>query len=262
MSAEKKDRALQVLNGINNNPGQALLIHYSRQGLNDNELGTATPRIIAIMIKSLDSKTICCFAIHHEAEKAKVIRENIVDYYDFLEERLIRGFNTFVKEHSGYKWLHWDMNDVHFGFEAIEHRYKVLIDEDGKDFSTVPFQNRINVNELLKDIYSSNYEKEPLLENLMKTNNKGNYKEGFLTLPEEALAFRQLDFPKILESLRCKVNFLLDVVKKSIAQTLKIGKRNFTNKLRAFITHPITATVSVILTLLSIILKLIGVFGK
>lgn len=261
MSNDKKNRAIKVLEDIKNNPSQALLIHYSRQALNDNDQGIATPRIIAIMVKSLDGATFT-FAINHEAEKAKVIRENIADYYDLLEERLIRRFNSFVKNHRGHKWLHWDMNDVHFSFEAIEHRYRVLIDERGAEFNEVPIQNRINLNDLLKDIYSSNYEKSPQLDNLMKTNNKGQYIDGFLTLTDEALAFKQLDFPKILESLRCKVNFLLEVISKAISKSLKIGKRNATNKLRAFITHPVTATVSLVLTLLSIILKLLGVFGK
>ncbi|MEI9909662.1 MAG: hypothetical protein WDO71_08275 [Bacteroidota bacterium] len=262
MSAEKKDKAIRILGEIKNNPSQALLIHYSRQNLNDNDQGISTPRIIAIMVKSIDGTTTYTFAINHEAEKAKVIPENITDYYDLLEERLLRGFNTFVKNHTGHKWLHWDMNDVHFSFEAIEHRYKVLIDQDGKDYIEVPFQNRINLNGLMKDIYSSNYEKDPQLDNLMKTNNKGRYKDGFLTLPDEALAFKQLDFPKILESLRCKINFLLDVIDKAVSKTLKVGKRNTTNRLRSFITHPITATISLVLTLLSIILKLFGAFGK
>lgn len=262
MSVNKKENAIKLLESFKLAPGNSLVIHYSRQDLNDNEKGMATPRIIAIMIKSLDGKTTDCFAIHHEAEKAKVILENITDYYDQLEERVIRGFNAFVKTHSGCKWLHWDMNDVHFGFDAIKHRYKVLIDEEGKGFEEVPFHNRININEIVKDIYGSNYEKDPQLDNLMRTNSKGHLKEDFLTLPEEAAAFKQLDFPKILESLRCKVNFLLDVINKTFASNLKVGKKNNINRLRAFITHPVTATISLLLTILSIIIKLMGVFGK
>ncbi len=262
MSDDSKNRELKVLQHLKENSSQVLFIHYSRQNLNDNDQGVATPRIIAIMIKSLDGATTYTFAINHEAEKAKVIRENIADYYDLLESRLLTGFNNFVKTKDGYKWLHWDMNDVHFGFEAIAHRYKVLIDENGKDFNEIPFQNRINLNDVLKKIYSSSYEKDPQLDNLMKTNNKGNFKDGFLTLSEEAIAFKQLDFPKILESLRCKVNFILDVVNKVISKNLKIGKNNTTNRLRAFITHPATATISMLLTLLSIILKIFGVFSK
>jgi hypothetical protein len=258
----KKDNAIQQLKILKDNPGEAMVIHYSRQNLNDNERGMATPRIIAIMVKSLDGITTNCFAIHHEAEKAKVILENIEDYYDLLEGRLLIGFNFFVKNNPGRKWVHWDMNDVHFSFEALEHRYKVLVDELGKDFIQIPYNDRINLNQLIKDIYSSNYENDPQLDNLMRTNNNGQLKDGFLTLPQEAQQFKQLGFPSILESLRYKVNFLLDVIEKAANNTLKVGKRNHINRLKAFITHPVTATISLFLSLASLVMKILGIIGK
>ncbi len=258
----KKDSAVRQLRSLLDNPEQAVVIHYSRQNLNDNERGMATPRIIAILIKSLDGVTTNCFAIHHEAEKARIILENIEDYYDLLEERLLVGFNSFVKQNPGRKWMHWDMNDVHFSFEAIEHRYKVLVEDSGDGYVQVPDIDRINLNQLIKAIYSSNYEKDPQLDNLMRTNNSGQLRDGFLTLPQEAQAFKQLGFPSILESLRSKVNFLLDVIEKAANNSLKVGKRNRMNRLRAFIIHPITATISLLLTLISLIVKIISVIGK
>ena len=262
MSNNKCVEAKKIFEGLNKNPSQALVIHYSRQNLMDNESGIATPRIIAIMIKSLDGKQNHCFAIHHEAEKADVILENITDYYDQLEERLLRSFNSFVKNNRDCKWIHWDMNDVHFGFEAIKHRYCVMVDEEGKDFQEIENHNRINLNTLLKDIYGTSYEKEPQLENLMKTNNDGVAKNGHLTLEEEAREFKNLGFPSILESLRCKVNFLLEVIDKAINNNLKVSSKYWVNKLKAFITHPVTATISILLTLLSVILKILGFFGN
>jgi len=258
----KKDNSVQLLRSLMENPGEALVIHYSRQNLNDNEQGMATPRIIAIMVKSMDGIVTNCFAIHHEAEKVRVIRESIADYYDLLESRLLISFNNFVKRNPGRKWIHWDMNDVHFSFEAIQHRYEVLVDESGEGFVQVPNKDRVNLNQLLKVIYSSNYEIEPQLDNLMRTNSGGNLKNYFLTLPEEAQAFKQLAFPAILESLRIKVNFLLEVVERAANETLKVGKRNRINRLKAFITHPLTATVSLFLTLASLVLKVLGLLGK
>lgn len=257
-----KDTAVQLLRSMIDNPTEALIIHYSRQNLNDNEQGMATPRIIAIMVKSLDGIITNCFAIHHEAEKARIIRESITDYYDLLEGKLLISFNNFVKDNIGRKWIHWDMNDVHFSFEAIKHRYEVLVDEKGEGFVDVPNKDRINLNQLIKSVYGANYENEPQLDNLMRTNNKGNLKSDFLSLPGEAQAFKQLAFPAILESLRIKVNFLLEVVEKVAAEILKVGKRNVINRLKAFITHPITATVSLFLTLASLVLKILGLLGK
>lgn len=260
MSSAKSVEARKIVEGLRNNPSQALVIHYSRQNLTDNESGIATPRIIAIMVKSIDGIQNDCFAIHHEAEKADIILENITDYYDQLEERLLRSFNAFVKQNRGCKWIHWDMNDVHFSFEAIKHRYHVMIAENEQDYQEIPSHNRINLNTLLKDIYGDNYEKEPHFENLMKTNNGGVCKNGYLTLEDEAKAFKNLEFPSILESLRCKVNFLLDVVDKTIKEKLKVSSRYFLNKIQTFITNPITATISLIISLLGVIVTLISLF--
>jgi len=256
MSNTKSVEAKKIVEGLKRNPSQALVIHYSRQDLMDNESGIKSPRIVAIMVKSVDGAQNECFAIHREAEKATLLPEDIPDRYDFLEERLLRSFNSFVNANRGCKWIHWDMNDVHFSFEAIKHRYYVLIAEKEQDFHEIPNHNRINLNSMLKNIYGDNYEKEPHFENLMKTNNDGVCKSGFLALEDEAKAFKNLEFPSILESLRCKVNFLLEIVDKTISDKLKVSKRYFVNKLRAFITHPITATISILLTLLSIILKI------
>jgi hypothetical protein len=260
MANSKKDAARKLLEGLQNGSSHAFVIHYSRQNLSDNEDGRATPRIVAIMMKSIDGRETHCFAIHHEAEKAKIISEEIENYYDMLEERLLKAFNAFVGQNRNCLWLHWDMNDVHFGFEAIKHRYMVLC-ESTDEFNDIPTHNRININELLKDIFGSKYEKEPRLENLMKTNNDGGVMDGFLNVSDEAKEFKKLGFPTILESLRCKVNFLLDVIDKAYNDTLKVSSKFWTNKLKAFITHPVTATTSLLLTLISIVLKLMGVFS-
>ena len=256
MASTQKKTAIATFELFLNNPSESLVIHYSRQDLEDNESGMATPRIIAIIVKSLDGKFNECFAIHHEAEKAKIVSDEITNYYDLLEERLIKSFVSFVKTHRNYNWLHWDMNDVHFSFEAIEHRYKVLIDENGKDFINVPLDKRFNINQLLQCIYGNNYENEPQLDNLIKSNNKGVLKNSYLTLNQEAMAFKDLNFSKILESLKCKVNFLLEIINRISNRQLCVSKRNFINRLGNFITHPVTATIACISTILGAILAI------
>ena len=57
MSILKSVEAKKVVEELRNNPSQALVIHYSRQDLMDNEMGVKTPRIVAIMIKSIDKNT-------------------------------------------------------------------------------------------------------------------------------------------------------------------------------------------------------------
>lgn len=261
MANSKREAAKKILEGLQAGTTPAFVIHYSRQDLSDNEGGRATPRIVAIMTKSIDGRETHCFAIHHEAEKAKIISEEIENYYDMLEERLLNSFNSFVGKNRNCIWLHWDMNDVHFGFEAIKHRYMVLC-VNQEAFNEIPTRSRVNINELLKNIFGGKYEREPRMENLMRTNNEGGLMNGFLTVSDEAKEFKELGFPAILESLRCKVNFLLDVLDKAYNDTLKVSSRFFSNKLKSFITHPITATTSLFLTLVSILLKIIGLLDE
>lgn len=222
-TTKRSEAAKKTIESLIDNPNQSFVIHYARQNLMDNESGVATPRIIAILVKSLDGNRNECFAIHHEAEKANIIRENIVDHYDFLEERLLRGFNAFVKNNRNCRWINWDMNGVHFSFEAIKHRYMVMISEAEQDFQEIAHQNRVNLNSLLKEIYGNNYVAEPVFESLMKCNNGGVCKRDFLTLEAEARAFTNLEFPAILESLICKVDFVSEVLGKTSDGSLEIA---------------------------------------
>lgn len=224
MSTEKKNQAEKIIQTVRNNPSRSMIIHYSRQNLNDNESGIATPRIVAILIKSLDGKESHCFSINHEAEKAKVALDNLADYYDQLEERLLRSFNSFVIDHNECSWLHWDMNEVHFGFEAIEHRYRVLAPNEGEDFKKIATTSRINISAIIKDIYGSDYASDSNLESLMKANYDGGVKDGHLSLEIEANSFKEHAFPKILESLTCKVNFLIEIIEKIHEQKLNLPK--------------------------------------
>ncbi len=248
------------LNDLVDNKDKILCIHCSRQNLTDNEDGRGTPRTIAIIIKSLDGQIVKIFAIHLEAEKAKIIWEEVENYYDFLEERMLSAFNKFVHNYREYFWLHWNMDGVHFGFEALKHRYCVLIDEDAQGFNEVPVEKRTNLNTLLKSIYNDNYEKEPMLQNLMKSNNNGHFKPGFLSIEEEALAFKSLDFPKILESIICKVDFLIYIINKASIRKLKVSNKRFLIKLEMFITNPIVAFITTIATIIGMILGFLAIF--
>ena len=73
----------------------------------------------------------------------------------------------------------------------------------------IPTQNRINLNSCLKEIYGSNYESIPQLDNLMKSNNDGQLKSDALPVQEEARLFKNSQFPEILQSLNAKQIFSL-----------------------------------------------------
>lgn len=245
---------------LKNTPEKVLCVHCSRQSLRDNEGGRGTPRITAIIIKSLDGRIQKTFAIHHEAEKVKVIWEEIENYYDQLEERMINSFNRFVSDYIECKWLHWNMDGVHQGFEAIEHRYCVLVNEDGKGLNKVPVEKRISLQKFLEEKYGQSFESEPKLQNLMKSNTDGVIKAGFLSLDEEARAFKELNFPKILESVRCKVDFLIEVFNRTVNNKLNVSNKNTLHKIETFITHPVVALMTAFCTVAGLVVAIYSLF--
>lgn len=249
--------AYDQLKSLSGDPRNVFTIHWARQSLNDNEGGRATPRIIAIMVRSLDESVTEIFAIHLEAERVGIVWEEIETYYDQLEEQMIRAFNDFINKYKSNIWVHWDSEDTHLGFEALKHRYRVLVDEQGMGYTEIPHNKRINLNSCLKRIYGRNYENHPQFENLCKSNNNGVLKSSFLTLQEEADCFRQLDFPIILESVKAKTDFLIEVVNKAVDKHLKVGNRNLMRKIGAFFTHPIMIAIAWIVGILGFILSIV-----
>ena len=232
------------LKNLFDNTQDVFVIHWSRQNLTDNEGGFSTPRIIGIIIRSLNGAITKTFAIHLEAEKAGLTSEDIDTYYDQLEEQVLKNFIVFTEQYSTNIWVHWDSDDPHVGFEAIDHRYRVLYNkgveegeqEEIQNTFKIPLQNRINLNSCLKEIYGLKYEKPPQLQNLIKSNNDGQLVNGILALEDEARAFNQSRYPQILQSLQKKADFLIDTLRKTVDKKLVVSNKNILYKIEKFYT--------------------------
>ena len=115
----------EKLNYLNNNQDLLHIIHYSCENLNDNNEGYS-PRITSIAVVHIASDTTHSFSIHLIAEQMGIERDKIIEKYNELEQVMLEDFNDFIKNHQNALWVHWNMNNINYGFEAIEHRYKVL----------------------------------------------------------------------------------------------------------------------------------------
>lgn len=108
------------------------------------------------------------------------------------------------------------MRNATYGFEHLEHRYKVL---GGTDASVVPVEQRINLNDMLKDRYGSGYAPHQYLPNLMDMN--GGRHRDFLSGAEEVTAFENSEFIKMHKSTLCKFGFFHFVIRKMQSGKLK-----------------------------------------
>ena len=125
MQFEKHKSAKQIFHDIDISNNKYLIIHYSCQSFYGREDGTS-PRITSIAVHNYTSGQTESFSIHMTAEKDRIDFIDIENKYNDLEKKMLKEFYTYVQEHKDYIWIHWNMRNSSYGFQAIEHRYSVL----------------------------------------------------------------------------------------------------------------------------------------
>lgn len=85
------------------------------------------PRITSIACRNVGSRKTRSFSIHQVSELPKFSGKDARDIYDEIEKKLLDQFFDYVRAHVAHAlWVHWNMRDINYGFQAIEHRYEVL----------------------------------------------------------------------------------------------------------------------------------------
>lgn len=233
------------LNYLNENYENIYCIHYSCQNLNDANEGYS-PRITSIAVLHIASNQMSSFSMHLIAEEKKIDRDHIVEKYDDIERIMLSRFFEFAKKRGkNALWLHWNMRNVNFGFETLEHRFRVLTN---KNPFHIEEEKRYNLSSLLSKKYGSNYAKDPKMISLMELN--GGRHRDFLTGEEEVTAFKANEFVKMHNSTMCKVNFFQIVFNKMLKNKLKTNTNRFRYKINQIYQNPLVQ-----------LLGIIGIFG-
>lgn len=249
----KRRKALDQLHAIGNRQEGTLIIHYSCESFYDRADGS-TPRITSIAVKNFVSGQTESFSIHKIAELTHLPLSQIVDHYDDLERQMLDEFFQFLAKNEWCTWVHWNMRDINYGFQAIEHRYRVLggepvrLDEDRK----------FDLARILGDIYGKHYIEHPRQESLARKN--GISMVAYLTGAEEAAAFEAREFVKLHQSTLRKVNVITSIFERTLQGNLETNARwyqiyGFHPKalLEIITEHWIWSLVVVIATILSIL---------
>ena len=213
----RQQNALKALDDLFTNAENAFVIHYSCESFHDRERGRS-PRITSIALRKLDSAQTTSFSIHQTAEVNGVPLDDIEGHYDDLERDMLSRFFSHLSGFQGMKYLHWNMRDANYGFQAIAHRYRVLC---GKDDSlhVVDDKYKIDLARLLQDIYGSNYIEHPRMEKLVRKN--GIAILDFLPGYEEAKAFEDRDFAALHLSTLRKVDVIANIALRAHDRKLK-----------------------------------------
>jgi hypothetical protein len=209
---------------VKKHPDRYYIIHYSSQSLFDAESGAFSPRITSIVVRHYATGQTVSFSTHTVAEYLRVGLEEIESRYDHIERELLTQFYDFARDRREKYWVHWNMRNVTFGFEHLEHRYRVL---SNKEPPSIPVEVRLNLNDILKDRYGSDYVGDPRMASLMELN--GARVQGFLSGKEEAEAFKAKDFIRMNTSTIAKVGFFSHVISSAIQGKLKTAGKGFIN---------------------------------
>ena len=183
------------------------VIHYSCESFYEIHEGRS-PRITSIALRKLDSAQTISFSIHKVAEIKGVPFSGISKHYDSLEREMLQDFYRHLRNYQQVKYLHWNMRDSNYGFQAIEHRFRVLGGNDDELY-IVDDKNKTDLARLLIDIYGLGYIGHPRLEKLLEKNDISRL--DFLTGAKEAEAFDNKEFVALHRSTLRKVDVMANI---------------------------------------------------
>ncbi|MBY0499286.1 MAG: hypothetical protein K2Q14_01475 [Gammaproteobacteria bacterium] len=212
-----KDRreTLRRIRELNDQKNTVLIIHYSCESFYDRPDGS-TPRITSIAIRNLASGQTESFSIHKIAELRKIPLMQISSHYDQLEKEMLDEFSEFLRLNIHCIWIHWNMRDINYGFQAIEHRHKIL---GGNYPQRLPEERKFDLARALISIYGIGYAGHPRLESIMKINKITD--KNFLIGKQEAVAFENGEFVKLHQSTLRKVDILANLFGRTVDGSLK-----------------------------------------
>lgn len=218
MQHDKHKKARAIFKEIDKTPENYLIIHYSCESFYDITDGH-TPRITSIAVYSYATAQTDSFSIHKTAEKNHTPIAEIEDRYDDLEKEMLDEYFEYIKAHQNFKWIHWNMRDINYGFKAIEHRYEVL----GGNPTTIADSNKIDLARLFIQCYGVNYIDHPRMEKLLSYNNIKA--KDYLKGADEAAAFSAKEYVKLHQSTLRKVDVFADLLNRAIQQNLKVKSK-------------------------------------
>lgn len=200
---------------LNQKKDQVILIHYSCESFYDSENGR-TPRITSIACRNFGNAQTRSFSIHQVSELPEYSSVDPWDNYDDIEKELLRQFFSYVREHVAHAhWVHWNMRDINYGFQAIEHRYKVL----GGDTVEIADERKYDLARLFVARYGERYSDHPRLESIMKLNKITD--KGFLSGKDEAYAFKDRKLLALHQSTLRKVDVISSLLESELLGRLK-----------------------------------------
>jgi hypothetical protein len=154
-----------------------------------------------------------------EPQRRGVSLNKISEHYDELEKQMLDEFYDYIRSHSGHLWIHWNMRNIHYGFQAIAHRYKVL----GGTPPEIHESQLVDLSRLLFAVYGPKYIGHPRLQKLVEKNRMSD--KDFLPGADEAVAFEGGEYVKLHFSTLRKVDIIATLARRTDDRSLKTDSK-------------------------------------
>ncbi|MCY3784711.1 MAG: hypothetical protein OXG79_13140 [Chloroflexi bacterium] len=214
---KRQKEARRVLDELFDRPDKVSVIHYSCESFYNRQDGSS-PRITSVAVRRLDYGHTASFSIHQTAEIRRIPFDRITDHYDDLEKEMLGRLSAYFDRSMEMTYLHWNMRDSNYGFQAIEHRFRVL-HEHGCEPHVVDDKSKVDLSRLLYDIYGADYIAHPRLAVLSHKNDIMPL--DFLPGAQEASAFEEKDFAALHMSTLRKVEVIAKIAVRAHDRNLK-----------------------------------------
>lgn len=216
----ERARGQEKIDELIKHRSKILVIHYSCESF-INVIGRS-PRITCIAVRIYDTNETKIFSLHVTGQIKQKDFNNISEAeFDHVEKDMLSDFFKFVKKYNTHKWVHWNMRNSSYGFEAIANRYRIL----GGHPSEIESQFKFDLPFILGNLYTFKYEKDEKpkkgkLLNLAIRNNISTREA--LQGADEADAFDNKDFLKLQMSTIRKVEMIDRILDHVILNKLKV----------------------------------------
>ena len=209
----------KILSDLLDKKDKVLIIHYSCESFITTH--GRTPRVTSICIRNLGTGQNKTFSIHLQAQFDGLDFNNLSDNdYDNIEKSLLSDFYAFTEKYKDYKWVHWNMRDANYGFEAIANRYRILKGEP----VYLADDRLIDFPRVLGKIFTFGFEKnKPSGRLLNLANRNGISTLNALTGKEEADAFESKEYLKLHISTLRKNDIIETIIDRVDKNEIKIN---------------------------------------
>lgn len=142
----------ELMNDIYSSKSNNYVVHYSCESFYDEETKEfKTGRVTSIGLRNLEDAQTHYWSIWLSAEIMKVA--DIDSSLDTLEKDILDSYFNFIRMNSRAHYIHWNMRDINYGFQALEHRYRVL----GGEPISISDDKKFDLARVLVSLYGRNY---------------------------------------------------------------------------------------------------------